>query len=168
MSFAGIPMGHEFTSLEGDYEFTTYMSLSCQNCPTVVQALNTMSVINPRIQHTAVEGSLFQDEVEEQGILSVPTIHLDGEHFGQGRTTIEEFVARLDTGAEARAAALEQHVGSYGIDVIKAQSATELVPAGQEGGLHTVKFGEEAALQAREIVLATGAQWRLMGVPGES
>lgn len=260
VSFAGIPMGHEFTSLvlallqvggnpikeeqelidqvaslEGDYEFTTYMSLSCQNCPTVVQALNTMSVINPRIKHTAVEGSLFQDEVEEQGILSVPTIHLDGEHFGQGRTTIEEFVARLDTGAEAKAAAklnekdpyevlvvgqgpagaaasiyvarkgietglvgerfggqtldtmaienfisvpytegpkfaaaLEQHVGSYEIDVIKAQSATELVPAEQEGGLHTVKFGEEAALQAREIVLATGAQWRLMGVPGES
>ena len=260
VTFAGIPMGHEFTSLvlallqvggnpikeeqelidqvaelDGDFEFTTYMSLSCQNCPTVVQALNTMSVINPRIKHTAVEGSLFQDEVEEQGILSVPTIHLNGEHFGQGRTTIEEFVARLDTGAEARAAAklnekdpyevlvvgqgpagaaasiyvarkgietglvgerfggqtldtmaienfisvpytegpkfaaaLEQHVGSYDVDVIKAQSATELVPAEQEGGLHTVKFGEEAALQAREIVLATGAQWRLMGVPGES
>lgn len=260
VSFAGIPMGHEFTSLvlallqvggnpikeeqelidqvaalEGDLEFTTYMSLSCQNCPTVVQALNTMAAINPRIRHTAVEGSLFQDEVEEKGILSVPTIYLNGEHFGQGRTTIEEFVSRLDTGAEAKAAAklnekepyevlvvgqgpagaaasiyvarkgittglvgerfggqvldtmsienfisvpytegpkfaaaLEEHVGGYEIDVIKAQSATELVPAQEEGGLHTVKFGEEAALQAREIVLATGAQWRLMGVPGET
>ena len=95
VTFAGIPMGHEFSSLvlallqvggnpikedkdlieqvenlDGDYEFVTYMSLTCQNCPTVVQALNTMAVLNPRIKHTAVEGSLFQDEVKENNVLA--------------------------------------------------------------------------------------------------
>ena len=103
VSFAGIPMGHEFSSLvlallqvggnpikespevikaveelDGDFEFITYMSLTCQNCPTVVQALNTMSVINPRIRHTAVEGSLFGEEIAEHNVLAVPTIWLNG------------------------------------------------------------------------------------------
>ncbi|MDY6049055.1 MAG: alkyl hydroperoxide reductase subunit F [Corynebacterium sp.] len=286
VTFAGIPMGHEFSSLvlallqvggnpikeeqalieaianlPGDYEFTTYMSLTCQNCPTVVQALNTMSVINPRITHTAVEGSLFQDEINAKNILSVPTIYLNGEEFGQGRTTIEEFVARLDAGAEDRmaesmneaapydalvigqgpagasaaiyfarkglrtaiagerfggqvndtlaienfisekytegptlAAHLEEHVKSYDIDVYPAVTATGLTPAAVEtatvtatvtatetatatatetatetetAGLHTVHFGN-GALRAKTVVIATGARWRLMNVPGES
>ena len=130
VTFAGLPMGHEFTSLvlallqvgghtikedeallaaiaelPGDYEFVTYMSLTCQNCPTVVQALNMMSVVNPRIKHTAVEGSLFQDEVNERNILAVPTVYLNGEVFGQGRMEAGEILAKLDTeGAAARAA----------------------------------------------------------------
>ena len=127
--FAGIPLGHEFSSLvlalvqvggnpikedeetieavqnlEGDYEFVTYMSLSCQNCPTVVQALNAMAVHIPRIKHTAVEGSLFQDEIEERRILAVPTIYLNGEEWGSGRTDMKQFVERLDTHAAARTA----------------------------------------------------------------
>src|SRR5690606_23230338 len=102
--FAGIPMGHEFTSLilallqvgghaikldeavieqirnlSGDFVFETYFSLSCQNCPDVVQALNAMSVINPRIKHVAIDGALFQKEVEERNILSVPAVYLNGE-----------------------------------------------------------------------------------------
>lgn len=259
VGFAGIPMGHEFSSLvlallqvggnpvkedpalidqvanlDGDYEFTTYMSLSCQNCPTVVQALNTMAVINPRIKHTAVEGSLFGDEVAQRNVLAVPTIYLNGELFGQGRTTIEDFVRKLDEDSAGReaaelnqrapyevlvvgqgpagaaaaiylarkgihtglvgerfggqvldtmaienfisvpytegpkyAAALEAHVGNYEIDVIKSQVATELIPASEPGGLHTVRFGDDAALRAHEVIIATGAHWRLMGVPGE-
>ena len=126
--FAGLPMGHEFASLvlalvqvgghhprldeetaaavrglEGG-KFVTYMSLTCQNCPTVVQALNTMSVINPRIRHVAVEGGTFQEEVEARGIRAVPTVYKDGELFGQGRMDVEDFVARLDAGAGARIA----------------------------------------------------------------
>ncbi|RTZ40030.1 alkyl hydroperoxide reductase subunit F [Candidimonas sp. SYP-B2681] len=129
VQFAGIPMGHEFTSLvlallqvgghpikldeavieqirnlDGDYQFETYFSLSCQNCPDVVQALNTMSVINPRIQHVAIDGALYQDEVEARQIMSVPTMYVNGEVFGQGRSSVEEILAKLDTGASSRKA----------------------------------------------------------------
>ncbi|HTN64979.1 MAG TPA: alkyl hydroperoxide reductase subunit F [Burkholderiaceae bacterium] len=127
--FAGIPMGHEFTSLvlallqvgghpikledavieqirnlDGDYQFETYFSLSCQNCPDVVQALNTMSIINPRIRHVAIDGALYQDEVEARKIMSVPSMFLNGELFGQGRSGVEEILAKLDSNAGSRQA----------------------------------------------------------------
>jgi len=125
--FAGIPLGHEFTSLvlallqvgghpskaapelleqvrnlEGEYRFETFMSLSCHSCPDTVQALNLMSVVNPNIKHVAIDGSLFQDEVNERQVMAVPTVFLNGEAFDQGRMTIEQIVARLDTGAAQR------------------------------------------------------------------
>ncbi|MCH8612594.1 alkyl hydroperoxide reductase subunit F [Arsenicicoccus dermatophilus] len=258
VEFAGLPMGHEFTSLvlallqvgghpvkedaelveqvkgiDRDLHFVTYMSLSCQNCPTVVQALNAMAALNPRIRHTAVEGSLFQDEIEEHGIKAVPTVYLDGELFESGRMTMADILGRIDSGAADRAAqrlaekepyevlvvgqgpagataaiytarkgirtglvgerfggqvldtmaienfasvpytegprfadGLKEHVGQYDVDVVSGPLATELVPAQSEGGYHVVKFGD-AELKARSVVLATGARWRHMGVPGE-
>ena len=127
--FAGIPMGHEFTSLvlallqvgghpvklddavieqiralDGDYAFETYFSLSCQNCPEVVQALNVMALINPRIRHIAIDGALFQSEVESREIMAVPTMFLNGQVFGQGRSGVKEILAKLDTNAGAKAA----------------------------------------------------------------
>jgi alkyl hydroperoxide reductase subunit F len=127
--FAGLPMGHEFNSfvlallqvggypskatpevidqikaLEDDYHFETYFSLSCQNCPDVVQALNLMSVLNPRITHTAIDGALFQAEVEARQILAVPSVLLNGEPFAQGRMTVEQILAKLDTGAGRKVA----------------------------------------------------------------
>ncbi|WP_186110178.1 alkyl hydroperoxide reductase subunit F, partial [Burkholderia gladioli] len=127
--FAGIPMGHEFTSLvlallqvgghplkldedtieqirnlEGDFSFETYFSLSCQNCPEVVQALNVMALLNPRIRHVAIDGALFQNEVEARQIMAVPTMFLNGESFGQGRSSVKEILAKIDTGASERAA----------------------------------------------------------------
>ncbi len=127
--FAAIPLGHEFTSLvlallqvgghpvkidealaaqvralDGDYAFETFMSLSCQSCPDTVQALNAMSVLNPRIRHIAIDGALFQAEVEAKEIMSVPTIHMNGKPFDAGRMSIEQILAKLDTGAAARAA----------------------------------------------------------------
>jgi len=129
LRFAGLPMGHEFTSLvlallqvgghpskleqalidqvrdlDGDFTFETYFSLSCQNCPDVVQALNLMAVLNPRIKHTAIDGALFQQEVDARQVMSVPTIFLNGQVFGQGRMGVEEIVAKLDTGAAGREA----------------------------------------------------------------
>jgi NADH-dependent peroxiredoxin subunit F len=127
--FAGLPMGHEFTSLvlallqvggyppkldeallqqvralEGDFEFEVYVSLTCHNCPDVVQALNLMAIQNPRIRATMIDGALFQDEVREREIMAVPTVFLNGTQFGQGRMTLEEIVAKLDTGAVRREA----------------------------------------------------------------
>ena len=127
--FAGLPMGHEFTSLvlallqvggyppkveqalldqikalDGDFEFEVYVSLTCHNCPDVVQALNLMAVQNPRIKATMIEGGLFQDEIKERQIMGVPTVFLNGTMFGSGRMTLEEIIAKVDTGAAKREA----------------------------------------------------------------
>jgi len=259
LRFAGIPMGHEFTSLvlallqvgghpskleadlieqikgvEGQFSFETYFSLSCQNCPDVVQALNLMAVLNPNIRHVAIDGALFQDEVNERQIMSVPSIYLNGQLFGQGRMGVEEILAKIDSGASARdaeklkakaafdvlvvgggpagaaaaiyaarkgirtgvaaerfggqvldtlaienfisvqetegpklARALEEHVKQYEVDIINLQRATALIPAQGAGGLHEVQFDSGASLKAKTLILATGARWREMKVPGE-
>lgn len=121
VEFAGIPLGHEFTSfvlallqvgghpikesqtllfqvanLPGDYHFETFMSLSCVNCPEVVQALNAMAVTNPRVQHTAIDGALFPTEVEDRGILAVPAVFLNGELFASGRMSLADLLTKLD------------------------------------------------------------------------
>lgn len=260
VTFAGLPMGHEFTSLvlallqvgghpsktaedilqqirelDGDYHFETYFSQSCQNCPDVVQALNLMSVINPRIRHVSIDGALFQAEVEARQVMAVPSVYLNGEPFAQGRMSLEQILAKIDTGAEARAAeklkdkaafdvlvvgggpagaaaaiyaarkgirtgiaaerfggqvldtmaienfisvthtegpkmaaALEEHVKTYEVDIMNLQRAEKLVPAATAGGLHEVHLASGAVLKARSLILATGARWRQMNVPGEA
>jgi len=127
--FAGLPMGHEFTSLvlallqvggyppkveqalleqiralDGDFDFEIYVSLTCHNCPDVVQALNLMAVQNPRIKATMIEGGLFQDEIKEREIMGVPTVFLNGTMFGNGRMSLEEIIAKIDTSGTEREA----------------------------------------------------------------
>jgi alkyl hydroperoxide reductase subunit F len=122
IEFAAIPLGHEFTSLvlallqvgghpikfdeavieqiknlDGDFVFEAFISLSCHNCPEVVQSLNSMAIINPRIKVTTIDGGLFKDEVESRQILAVPMMFLNGVHFGQGRMSAEEILAKLGT-----------------------------------------------------------------------
>ncbi|KAA9003943.1 alkyl hydroperoxide reductase subunit F [Paenibacillus spiritus] len=124
--FAGIPLGHEFTSLvlallqvsgrapkaeqsvidsikalKGDYRFETYISLSCHNCPDVVQALNLMSVLNPGVSHTMIDGAAFKNEVESKNVMAVPSVYLNGEFFASGRMTVEEILAKLGSTADA-------------------------------------------------------------------
>ncbi|MEH7493159.1 alkyl hydroperoxide reductase subunit F [Neobacillus niacini] len=126
VTFAGIPLGHEFTSLvlallqvsgrapkveqkvidqikaiKGEYHFESYISLTCHNCPDVVQALNLMSILNPGITHTMIDGAAFKAEVESKNIMAVPTVFLNGESFGSGRMTIEEILAKMGTGPDA-------------------------------------------------------------------
>lgn len=123
VTFAGVPLGHEFTSLvlallqvsgrapkiddtmidqikniSGEFHFETFVSLSCHNCPDVVQALNIMSVLNPNITHTMIDGAAFKEEAEEKNIMAVPSVHLNGEFFSGGRTTLEEIVAKISEG----------------------------------------------------------------------
>ncbi|MBG9906401.1 alkyl hydroperoxide reductase subunit F [Bacillus paranthracis] len=124
--FAGIPLGHEFTSLvlallqvsgrapkveqklidqikniQGEYHFESYISLSCHNCPDVVQALNVISVLNSGITHTMIDGAAFKEEVESKDIMAVPTVFLNGESFGSGRMTLEEILAKMGNGPDA-------------------------------------------------------------------
>jgi alkyl hydroperoxide reductase subunit F len=258
--FAAVPMGHEFTSLllallwagghppkvapevldqirqlEGDFAFDTWMSLTCHNCPDVVQAMHLMAVMNPRVQAVAIDGGLFQAEVESRQIMAVPSVFLNGQPFGNGRMEVGEILAKIDTGAARReaaklnekapyevliigggpagaaaavyaarkgirtgivaerfggqtldtlaienfvsvletegpkfAAALEAHVRQYGVDIITLQRVARVVPAAVPGGYATVTLENGAQLRARSVILATGARWRNMNVPGEA
>lgn len=168
--FAGLPMGHEFTSLvlallqvgghpskaaqelieqvvalDGDYHFETYFSLSCANCPDVVQALNLMAVLNPRVTHTAIDGALFQDEVASRKVMAVPTVFLNGEPFGQGRMELEQIVAKLDTGASARAA---EKIGAKDpFDVLVVGGG----PAGAAAAIYTARKGIRTGIAAERF-----------------
>jgi alkyl hydroperoxide reductase subunit F len=127
--FAGLPLGHEFTSLvlallhmgghppkeetelldsvkalEGTFKFETFFSLSCQNCPDVIQAINIMAALNPGVSHVAIDGALFREEVEARKVMAVPAVYLNGEPFGQGRMDLSQIMAKLDSGTIARAA----------------------------------------------------------------
>jgi alkyl hydroperoxide reductase subunit F len=253
--FAGLPMGHEFTSLvlallqtgghppkvdaavadqirslDGEYHFETFVSLTCQSCPDVVQALNLMAVLNPKVRHTMIDGAVFQDEVQARQVMAVPAIYLNGQPFAQGRMELAEILARLDAGSAAReaahlrakapfdvlvigggpagaaaaiyaarkgirtgiaaerlggqlldtvgienfisvketqghslAAGLEGHVATYDVEVMNLQRAQALVP----GDLIEVQLAGGGTLMSRSVVIATGARWREIDVPGE-
>ncbi|SDW81735.1 alkyl hydroperoxide reductase subunit F [Marinobacter mobilis] len=168
--FAGIPMGHEFTSLvlallqvgghpskaaqevidqiqslDGDFEFETYFSLSCQNCPDVVQALNLMSVLNPNIKHTAIDGALFQDEVERREVMAVPSVYLNGEPWGSGRMTLEEIVAKIDTNAGARDAEKINQKAPFEVLVIGGG------PAGSAAAIYAARKGIATGIAAERF-----------------
>ncbi|MFL9583004.1 alkyl hydroperoxide reductase subunit F [Stenotrophomonas sp. AB1(2024)] len=170
LAFAGLPMGHEFTSLvlallqvgghpskataevieqvqglEGEYRFETYFSLSCQNCPDVVQALNLAAVLNPRIQHVAIDGGLFPAEVEARQIMSVPTVYLNGEVFDQGRMSLEQIVAKLDTGSAKRDAAKMAAKAPYEVLVIGGG------PAGAAAAIYAARKGIRTGVAAERF-----------------
>ncbi|VTU31317.1 alkyl hydroperoxide reductase subunit F [Variovorax sp. RA8] len=158
--FAGLPMGHEFTSLilallqvggyppkveqavleqiralDGDFEFEIYISLTCHNCPDVVQALNLMAVQNPRIKTTMIDGSLFQDEVKERQVMAVPTVFLNGTEFGQGRMSLEEILAKIDTSGVEREA--KKIAGKDPFDVLIVGGG----PAGAAAAVYAARKG---------------------------
>ncbi|NIA55843.1 alkyl hydroperoxide reductase subunit F [Massilia sp. TW-1] len=171
LRFAGLPLGHEFTSLvlallwtgghppkveaetidaikalDGDYDFEMYMSLTCHNCPDVVQALSLMAILNPRVKTTVIEGGAFQAEVESRKVMAVPMVFLNGELFGSGRMMIEEIVAKLDKGAGARDAAKLDAKDPYDVLIVGGgpSGAAAAVYAARKGirtGIATERFG---------------------------
>ena len=168
--FAGIPLGHEFTSLvlallhtgghpmkleqdkidqiaaiEGEFHFETYVSLSCHNCPDVVQAMNMMAVINPNITHVMVEGGLYQDEIKEKNIMSVPTIFLNGEMFGAGRMELDEILPKIDTGASAKEA--EKMNAKAPFDVLIVGGG----PAGAAAAIYAARKGIRTGIVAERF-----------------
>lgn len=170
LRFAGIPMGHEFTSLvlallqtgghppklsdekieqikaiKGEFVFETYFSLSCQNCPDVVQALNLLAVLNPNIKHVAIDGALFQDEVEQRQVMSVPSVYLNGEAFGQGRMGVDEILAKIDTGATEREA--EKINGKEPFDVLIVGGG----PAGAAAAIYAARKGIRTGVAAERF-----------------
>ncbi len=168
--FAGIPMGHEFTSLvlallqvgghpakiseeladqvrelEGEYRFETYMSLSCQTCPDTVQALNLMAVLNPNIHHVAIDGALYQDEIEAREVMSVPTVFLNGEAFDQGRMTVEQIMSKLDSNAGARMAEKINARDAYDVLVVGGG------PAGASSAIYAARKGIRTGIAAERF-----------------
>ncbi len=171
VQFAGVPMGHEFTSLilavlhngghpmkveadlieqirgmQGEFNFETYISLSCQNCPEVVQALNMMAVINPSVTHTMIDGALFQDEVESRKVMAVPTVFLNGEQFAQGRVALSEIVNRIGSGASVKQAQKLNEKEPYDMLIVgggPAGAAAAIYSArkGLRTGVVTERFG---------------------------
>ncbi|AEV20201.1 MULTISPECIES: alkyl hydroperoxide reductase subunit F [Geobacillus] len=252
ITFAGVPLGHEFTSLvlallqvsgrppkvsqdvvdriqqiRGKHHFETYVSLTCHNCPDVVQALNIMSVLNPDISHTMIDGAAFKEEAEQKGIMAVPTVFLNGKLFASGRMSLEDILAKLGSAPDASsfadkepfdvlvigggpagataaiyaarkgirtgivaerfggqildtlgienfisvkytegpklAASIEEHVKQYNVDIMNSQRAKRL----EKKDLIEVELENGAVLKSKTVVIATGARWRNLGVPGE-
>ena len=170
ISFAGVPMGHEFTSLvlallqtgghppkveaeiieqirnlSGTFHFETFISLSCHNCPDVVQALNLMAVINPGISHTMIDGALFHNEVNTRKIMAVPTVFLNGQEFGQGRMSIEEIIAKLDTGSAARDAEKLNAKAPYDVLIVGGG------PAGASAAIYAARKGIRTGVVAEHF-----------------
>ncbi len=168
--FAGIPLGHEFTSLvlallhtgghpmkleqdkidqiaaiKGEFHFETYVSLSCHNCPDVVQAMNMMAVINPNITHVMVEGGLYQNEIKEKNIMSVPTIFLNGEMFGAGRMELDEILPKIDMGASAKEA--EKMNAKAPFDVLIVGGG----PAGAAAAIYAARKGIRTGIVAERF-----------------
>ena len=170
LRFAGLPLGHEFTSLvlallwtgghppkveqdvidsikalDGDFNFEVYMSLTCHNCPDVVQALSLMAVVNPKIKTTVIEGGAFQQEVTDREIMAVPMVFLNGQVFGSGRMTIEEIVAKLDTGAAAREAAKLSAKDPYDVLIVGGG------PAGAAAAVYAARKGIRTGVAAERF-----------------
>jgi alkyl hydroperoxide reductase subunit F len=260
LRFAAIPLGHEFSSLvlallwagghppkveasileqikalDKELYFEIFMSLSCHNCPDVVQALSLLAIYNPKISTVVIDGALFQEEVEQRRVMAVPTVFLNGELFGSGRMTLEEILAKIDHqqaqknqqllnqkpsfdmlvigGGPAGAAAaiyaarkgiktgmvteriggqtndtmgienyisvlstdgpkfsmaLEAHVKAYDVDVMNLQAVSRVIPGAEKGDLIQVELAQGAILKTKTLILATGAKWRNINVPGEN
>lgn len=170
LRFAGLPLGHEFTSLvlallwtgghppkeeaetldniralDGDFNFEVFMSLSCHNCPDVVQALSLMAILNPKVKTTVIEGGAFQEEVEKREIMAVPMVFLNGQVFASGKMTVAEIVAKLDTNSAAKEAAKIDAKAPYDVLIVGGG------PAGAAAGVYAARKGIRTGIAAERF-----------------
>jgi alkyl hydroperoxide reductase subunit F len=170
LRFAGLPLGHEFTSLvlallwtgghppkeeaevldniralDGDFNFEVYMSLSCHNCPDVVQALSLMAILNPKVKTTIIEGGAFQEEVEKREIMAVPMVFLNGQVFASGKMSVAEIVAKLDTNSDAKEAAKIDAKAPYDVLIVGGG------PAGAAAGVYAARKGIRTGIAAERF-----------------
>lgn len=184
VEFAGLPLGHEFTSfvmallqvsgrppkiedelveriqgIQKSLHFETYVSLSCHNCPDVVQAFNIMAVLNPNISHTMVEGGMFQEEVEAKKIMSVPAVFHEGQLFHSGRATIDELV--------------EMVAGPIGQEAFEDKGVFDVLvvgggPSGNSAAIYAARKGIKTGLLAETFggqVMETVGIENMIGTP---
>jgi len=254
--FSGIPSGHEFNSLvlamlhasgtamklddslkrmvtnvREDLHFEVFISLSCHNCPDVVQALNQFALLNPRITTEMIDGGLFQGVVNDRDIQGVPSVYVNGELFANGKVTAAELINKLlerdpgianaddaaklplqdvtvigggpagvaaaiysarkglkvtliadriggqvkdtmdienlisvskTTGPEL-SGALQAHMNDYDVTVKEHLNVASV----ENGEIKRVTLSSGEVIDTKTLIVATGAKWRELGVPGE-
>ncbi len=169
--FRGIPNGHEFTSLllailnsdgkgknlpdefiqnrvkslKGNIHLTTYVSLTCTNCPDIVQALNVMAILNPNIKHEMVDGALFQDEVDALKLQGVPAVFADGELLHVGRGEFGELLSKLEAKYGIEEQNLEKTAKTFDVVVVGGG------PAGSAAAIYSARKGLSVAVLAERI-----------------
>ncbi|WP_026374613.1 alkyl hydroperoxide reductase subunit F [Aestuariibacter salexigens] len=255
--FSGIPGGHEFNSfvlallqaagtpikldstlqnmikaVDKPLSFEVYISLSCHNCPDVVQALNQFALLNPHIKTEMIDGGLFPELVEQNNIQGVPTVILNGEVFANGKVDTAQLIDKLkqahpDLGKQAAptealpeqdvtvigggpagvaaaiyaarkglkvtivadrfggqvkdtmdienlisvpkttgtelTGALHTHLADYDV-TIKEHMRVEQI---KKGDVKTLVLSSGEEITSKTVIIATGAKWRELGVPGE-
>lgn len=187
--FRAVPTGHEFTSLllavlnadgkgknlpdefvtkrlkslKGDIHLSTYMSLTCTNCPDVVQTLNAMAVINPRISHEAVDGAIYKEEAEGLDLQAVPAVYADGELLHVGRGSFGELLAKLEARYGVESDQTEEiAVREYDVMVVGGG------PAGTAAAVYSARKGLKVAVIAERVggqVNETSGIENLISVP---
>ncbi|WP_243349069.1 alkyl hydroperoxide reductase subunit F [Parabacteroides sp. FAFU027] len=169
--FRAVPNGHEFTSLllavlnmEGigknlpdeqlaarikalpaGIHLKSYISLTCTNCPDVVQALNVLSILNPSIRHEIIDGSINQEEVEKLNIQAVPSVYANGELLHVGRSTLGELLGKLEEKFGTQYDASSSQVRQY--DVLVAGGG----PAGVSAAIYSARKGLKVAIVAEKV-----------------
>ena len=258
ITFSGIPGGHEFSSLilallqssgvplkldeslpqiiksfKTEMKFETVVSLSCHNCPEVVQALNQISILNPNVSHEMIDGGVYPELVAERKIQGVPTIYLNGKQFGSGKMEISEIIEKIKeispvenlpvtttsssevhdvviigggpagvssaiyaarkgldvvmiadrVGGQVKDTmdienmisvahttgpilvnSMEEHLGKYNVKIRKNLKVNSISDGSE---FKSVELNTGEILKTKTIIIATGAKWRELGVPGE-
>jgi alkyl hydroperoxide reductase subunit F len=171
ITFRAVPNGHEFTSLllailnsdgkgknipdegirrrikalKGNIRLTTYVSLTCTNCPDVVQALNVMTTLNENICHETVDGAIYREEVDSLKIQGVPAVFADGKLLHSGKAEFGELLAKLENYYGTEAETRDTSIKNYDVIVVGGG------PAGTSAAIYSARKGLRVAVLAERL-----------------